>query len=82
MSNMNRASSPVEVTLLPLLASHLNHLSKDELMFRHNAIIGGLAGIVSSPIGMALAQGAPDTTSREFMISWVAGSLEGPATNR
>jgi uncharacterized protein (DUF1778 family) len=30
--NMNRADSPVETTLLPLLASHLNHLSKEELL--------------------------------------------------
>lgn len=80
MVNMTRANSPVETTLLPLLASHLSHLSKEELLFRHHAIIGGLAGLVSSPIGMALSQEPTAARSREFMIAWVLGSLTGPAT--
>lgn len=81
IANMMRASNPVEHTLLPLLGAHLKHLSKEELLFRHNAIIGGLAGIVSSPIGMALSKESSDTTAREFMIAWVLGSLEGPSAN-
>lgn len=79
LANMARASNPVEMTLIPLLASHLTHLTQEELLFRHNAIIGGLAGIVSSPVGMALSKGSAQSKSREFMIAWVLGSLEGPA---
>jgi AcrR family transcriptional regulator len=77
--NMTRASNPVEETLLPLLASHLGHLSTEELLFRHNAIIGGLAGLVSGPIGMALAKESPDLKSRDYVIAWIQGSLTGPA---
>lgn len=80
MSNMARADNPVEKTLLPLFAKHLSHLDKEELLFRHNAIIGGLAGLVSSPAGMALAKETSVSKSREFMISWIVGSLTGPAT--
>jgi AcrR family transcriptional regulator len=78
--NMTRADNPVEQTLLPLLASHLTHLSKEELLFRHNAIVGGLAGLVSSPIGMALSMETSASKAREFLIAWILGSLEGPAT--
>lgn len=78
--NMSRADNPVEKTLIPLFASHLSHLSKEELLFRHNAIIGGLAGLVSSPVGMALAKETAGSKSREFMISWIIGSLSGPST--
>jgi len=78
--NMSRADNPVEKTLIPLFATHLTHLDKEELLFRHNAIIGGLAGLVSSPVGMALAKETSDSKSREFMISWIIGSLTGPAT--
>lgn len=81
LANMLRAANPVEMTLLPLLGTHLPHLEKDELLFRHNAILGGLAGLVSSPVGMSIAQGAPGDKSREFMIAWITGSLTGPASS-
>ena len=80
LANMLRAANPVEMTLLPLLASHLPHLGPDELLFRHNAIIGGLAGFVSSPVGMSMSQGDQGEQSREFLISWITGSLTGPAS--
>jgi AcrR family transcriptional regulator len=80
IANMTRAANPVETTLLPLLGKHLPHLDKDELLFRHNAIIGGLAGLVSSPIGMHQAGEASGAKSREYLIAWILGSLEGPAT--
>ena len=79
LANMLRAANPVEMTLIPLLASHLPHLDTDELLFRHNAIIGGLAGLVSSPVGMSMSQGMQGEQSREFLIAWITGSLTGPA---
>ena len=79
VANMMRAANPVEQTLLPLLAQHLTHLSKDELIFRHNAVLGGLAGLVSSPIGMELSGGAKDPKAKELLIAWILGGLEGPA---
>lgn len=80
LKNMSRVANPVEKTLIPLLASHLSHLDKEELIFRHNAIIGGLAGIASSPVGMSVAKDSSGSKSREFMISWIIGSLKGPST--
>jgi hypothetical protein len=55
----------------------LKHLSKEELLFRHNAIIGGLAGLVSSPVGMALSKETPDSKTKEFMLAWIIGGLQG-----
>lgn len=80
LANMLRAANPVEMTLIPLLASHLPHLDNDELLFRHNAIIGGLAGLVSSPIGASMNQGVQGEQSREFLIAWIIGGLTGPAS--
>lgn len=80
--NMSRANTPIEKTLIPLFAMHLTHLDKEELLFRHNAIIGGLAGLVSSPVGIALAQETTGSKSREYMINWIIGSLTGPGTGQ
>lgn len=79
VANMMRAANPVEQTLLPLLARHLTHLSKDELIFRHNAVLGGLAGLVSSPIGMEISGGANNPKAKELLIAWILGGIEGPA---
>ncbi|MEY4042808.1 MAG: hypothetical protein RL529_375 [Actinomycetota bacterium] len=79
MANMMRAAEPVEQTLLPLLARHLPHLSMDEIAFRHNAVLGGLSGLVSSPIGMAVANSAENPRAKELLIAWILGGLEGPA---
>lgn len=81
LANVKIAVNPVEQTLLPLLASHLKHLSQDELLFRHNAVIGGLSGLVSSPVGMALAKETPDSKTKQFMVAWILGSLEGPSVH-
>ena len=81
IANITRSDNSVEKTLLPLLASHLKHLSKEELLFRHNAIIGGLAGLVSSPVGMAVSKEASGSQAREMMIAWILGSLQGPGAN-
>jgi AcrR family transcriptional regulator len=79
LANMTRAAEPVEQTLLPLLARHLTHLSKDELLFRHNAVLGAIAGLVSSPIGNALSVEANNPNTKELLIAWIIGGLEGPA---
>ena len=80
LANMTRATSPVENILIPLLASHLPELSNEELLFRHNAVISGLAGLISSPIGAELSKDSPTDLSREFLISWIIGGLSGPPT--
>ena len=80
LASMGRAVNPVEQTLLPLLSSHLKHLGREELLFRHNAILGGLAGLVSSSVGIALDKKTSDAQSKEFLIAWIIGSLTGPAT--
>jgi AcrR family transcriptional regulator len=74
IANMMRAAE-----LLPLLARHLPHLSMDEIAFRHNAVLGGLSGLVSSPIGMAVANSAENPRAKELLIAWILGGLEGPA---
>lgn len=81
LANMSRAANPVEQTLLPLFTVHLPHLSQEELLFRHNAIIAGLAGLISSPIGLALAKETPGESTREFLISWIIGGLSGPSAS-
>ena len=80
LANMTRANSPVEITLSPMLASHLTHLSKEELIFRHNAIIGGLAGLVSGAMGLRLTKEGSNAPPKEFIIAWIIGSLKGQAS--
>jgi AcrR family transcriptional regulator len=82
IANMGSAANPVEMTLLPILASHLPHLEIEELMFRHNAIIAGLAGLVSNPIGLALSKEASAVDAKEFTIAWIIGSLKGPSARK
>jgi AcrR family transcriptional regulator len=80
LTNILRAANPVENILLPLLASHLPHLGKAELLFRHNAIVGGLAGLVASPLATSLNPDKGGDQPKEFLISWILGSLTGPAS--
>jgi AcrR family transcriptional regulator len=79
-ASMASASNAVEKTLLPLLASHLPHLEMDELLFRHNVIMGGLAGLATSPVGIGTSKNSSSKKSREFLISWIIGSLKGAAS--
>jgi hypothetical protein len=78
-ASMTNASNAVEKTLLPLLATHLPHLGMDELLFRHNMIMGGLAGLATGPAGIGSPKNSSNKKSREFLISWIIGSLKGPA---
>jgi AcrR family transcriptional regulator len=77
---MASASNAVEKTLLPLLASHLPHLDMDELLFRHNVIMGGLAVLATSPVGIGTSKNSSSKKSREFLMSWIIGSLKGSAS--
>ena len=79
-SSMASSSNTVEKILLPMLATHLSHLDMDELLFRHNAILGGLAGLASNPIELGMAKGQSQKRSKEFLINWIIGSLKGPAS--
>ena len=79
--NFSQPPQSVEQTLLPLLENQLPHLSKKEVYFRHNAIIGGLSGLVSGPIGSAMPGPTNTEESKEFMLSWIEGSLRGAASN-
>jgi AcrR family transcriptional regulator len=80
VSSMSSSLNTVEKTLLPVLASHLSHLDADELLFRHNAILGGLAGLATNPIGLGITKGANNKRSKEFLINWIIASLKGPAS--
>jgi AcrR family transcriptional regulator len=80
IANMTRSDNTVEMTLLPLLEAHLPHLTREEVLFRHNAIIGGLSGLVNSPIAIDFSGSSNNSKSREFMIAWIEGSLRGPSS--
>ena len=80
MANMTRSENAVESTLLPLLEAHLPHLTREEVFFRHNAIIGGLSGLVNSPIAIDFSGSSNNSKSREFIIAWIEGSLRGPSS--
>jgi hypothetical protein len=77
---MSSSLNTVEKTLIPILASHLSHLDMDELLFRHNAILGGLAGLATNPIGLGVTKGANNKRSKDFLINWIIASLKGQAT--
>jgi hypothetical protein len=52
----------------------------DELLFRYNVIMGGLAGLATSPVGIGTSKNSSSKKSREFLISWIIGSLKGAAS--
>ena len=59
--------------LIGLLAKKLPHLEHAEIVFRHNAILLGLGGLLR---GSSAAQSnSPEV--RTFVIRWVLASLQG-----
>jgi AcrR family transcriptional regulator len=62
--------------LIALLGKKLPHLDRTEIVFRHNAILLGLGGLLRSSIGASSGrQGAASTKS--FVSKWVLASLRG-----
>ncbi|MEY2675435.1 MAG: hypothetical protein RL645_486 [Actinomycetota bacterium] len=82
IANMSRSGNSVETILIPKFAALLPHLRTEELLFRHNAIISGLAGVISSPIGAALAKETSGDEVRELTIAWIMAGLSGPGTTQ
>lgn len=62
--------------LIALLGKKLPHLDRTEIVFRHNAILLGLGGLLRSSIGTS--PGRPSAAStKSFVSKWVLASLRG-----
>jgi len=59
--------------LIALLAQKLPHLDHPEIVFRHNAILLGLGGLLRGTSG--LPSNSPELT--EFVSRWVLASFQG-----
>jgi AcrR family transcriptional regulator len=62
--------------LITLLGKKLPHLDRAEIVFRHNAILLGLGGLLRSSIGASAAR-ASAASSKNFVSKWVLASLRG-----
>jgi AcrR family transcriptional regulator len=62
--------------LIDLLKKRLPHLNSAEIVFRHNAVMSGLGGLIRGSENLtASKQSAPDL--KDFVLRWVLASLRG-----
>jgi hypothetical protein len=59
--------------LIAMLATKLPHLDQAEIVFRHNAVLLGLGGLLRG--SAESAAGSHD--QRAFVLRWVLASLRG-----
>jgi AcrR family transcriptional regulator len=62
--------------LIALLGKKLPHLDRSEIVFRHNAILLGLGGLLRSSIGTSSGRQSAAST-KSFVSKWVLASLRG-----
>ena len=62
--------------LIALLGKKLPHLDRTEIVFRHNAILLGLGGLLRSSIGTSSGRQSAAST-KSFVSKWVLASLRG-----
>ena len=62
--------------LIALLGKKLPHLDRREIVFRHNAILLGLGGLLRSSIGTSSGRQSA-TSTKSFVSKWVLASLRG-----
>jgi AcrR family transcriptional regulator len=62
--------------LIALLGKKLPHLDRSEIVFRHNAILLGLGGLLRGSMGSSTSK--PNAAStKSFVSRWVLASLRG-----
>ena len=62
--------------LIALLGKKLPHLDRSEIVFRHNAILLGLGGLLRGSIGASSVKPSAAST-KSFVSRWVLASLRG-----
>jgi hypothetical protein len=59
--------------LIAMLAKKLPHLEQSEIVFRHNAVLLGLGGLLRG----SNESPADSEESRRFVLRWVLASFQG-----
>jgi AcrR family transcriptional regulator len=62
--------------LITLLGKKLPHLDRSEIVFRHNAILLGLGGLLRGSMGASSVKTSAAST-KSFVSRWVLASLRG-----
>ena len=62
--------------LIALLGKKLPHLERSEIVFRHNAILLGLGGLLRGSMGASSSKPSAAAT-KSFVSRWVLASLSG-----
>ena len=62
--------------LIALLGKKLPHLDRTEIVFRHNAILLGLGGLLRGSMGASTSKASAAST-KSFVSKWVLASLRG-----
>jgi AcrR family transcriptional regulator len=62
--------------LIALLGKKLPHLDRSEIVFRHNAILLGLGGLLRDSMGASSVKTSAAST-KSFVSRWVLASLRG-----
>ncbi|MER7072012.1 TetR/AcrR family transcriptional regulator [Terrabacter sp. NPDC000476] len=70
----------VDTHLMDRLAAALPHLSREELVLRHDAVLAAIGGL-ASPAMEGMASGRPSARTIEMIVAWVVGGLRAPAAS-
>jgi AcrR family transcriptional regulator len=79
LENLGSVRDLVDVHLINRLAAALPHLGREELMLRHNAVLGAVGAFASG--SLSPAEGPPAAESVSMLVAWVVGGLRAPAAS-
>lgn len=68
----------VDAHLMGRLAAELPHLGRDELMLRHNAVLGAVGAMATGGIAAVAGGPMPDGVD-DMLVAWIVGGLRAPA---
>ena len=79
IENLASISDVVDAHLIDRLAAALPHLGRDELMLRHDAVLGAVGAMATGGVGPT--SGVPwSARSTDMLVGWIVGGLRAPAT--
>ena len=79
LENLGSVRDLVDAHLVDRLAAALPHLGREELMLRHNAVLGAVGAFASG--SLSPVAGPPSAESVAMLVAWVVGGLQAPAAS-
>ncbi len=77
LENVDAIKHLVDTHLIDRLAAAVPHLSREELMLRHNAVLASIGGLATGDL--APMGGPPPEQAVPMLVAWIVGGLRAPA---